>query len=145
MDTRDQQQQAPAEKILFTYSEVTSDVEIEVSPAFLIRQSKPDLGMYTWSYEVSITNHGARRLQLLNRHWIITDGRGVIEEVKGRGVVGEQPILLPTTTFRYSSGCPLRTPTGNMRGWYEFVDLDSQERFKAKIPLFFLRIEENLH
>jgi ApaG protein len=117
----------------------TLDVEIKVRPEFLPRQSRVDQNMFTWTYLVSITNYGSRRVQLLNRHWIITDGKGRVEHVKGSGVIGEQPILLPNTSFSYTSGCPLKTPTGNMRGWYEFLDLDTNKKFKARIPLFFLR------
>ncbi|MCX6126053.1 MAG: Co2+/Mg2+ efflux protein ApaG [Proteobacteria bacterium] len=120
-------------------------MEIQVRPGYLSRQSRPDQHMFAWSYEVTITNHSTRRLQLLNRHWIITDGRGVIEEVQGAGVIGDQPIILPNAAFRYTSGCPLRTPTGNMRGWYDCVDLDTREKIKVRIPLFFLRSGGILH
>lgn len=129
----------------FTYSERTSDIEVQVRPSYLIKQSRPDQEMYCWSYMVTIKNNGTGRLQLLNRHWIITDGRGRVEEIKGNGVVGEQPIILPGTTYSYTSGCPLRTSTGNMRGWYEYVDIDTRTRIKTKIPVFFLRSDMTNH
>ncbi|MCX6119020.1 MAG: Co2+/Mg2+ efflux protein ApaG [Proteobacteria bacterium] len=129
----------------FTYRENTEGVEIQVRPEYLPRHSRPDQGMYTWSYTVTMINHGSRRLQLLNRLWIITDGKGRIDEVSGVGVIGEQPILLPNTSYTYTSGCPLKTPTGNMRGWYDFVDLDTNQKIKTRIPLFFLRSDIVLH
>jgi ApaG protein len=137
--------QPSVEANTYTYSETTADIEIRVRPEFLPRQSRPDQHMFTWAYHVSMLNKGSKRVQLQSRHWLITDGLGRLEEVYGAGVIGEQPILVPGASFAYSSGCPLRTTTGNMRGWYEFVDLDSCERMKVRIPLFFLRSPEALH
>lgn len=129
----------------FVYVETSRDIEVTVRPEFLPRHSRVDQNVYAWSYHVTITNHGSRRIQLLRRHWIITNGQGVREDIHGDGVVGEQPIILPQQSYSYSSGCPLRTPTGNMRGWYECVDLDTREKFQTRIPLFFLRAPAIVH
>ena len=91
-----------------------------------------------------ITNNGTAAAQLMSRHWIITDGNGKVEEVKGAGVVGEQPVLKPGATFEYTSFCPLPTATGNMRGTYQMLD-EKGNHYNAKIPLFFLRDLRNFH
>lgn len=129
----------------FVYTETSGDLEVFVRPEFLRRHSRPDQNVFAWSYHVTIQNNGSRRIQLLRRHWIITNGQGIREEVHGEGVIGEQPIILPNQSYAYTSGCPLRTPTGNMRGWYECVDLDTREKVRAKIPLFFLRAPATIH
>ena len=126
------------------YVEVTDDIEIKVEPAFVEEQSRPELSYYFFAYHVKIRNLGARTVQLLSRHWIITDGSGVTEEVKGPGVIGEQPKLAPGNEFEYTSFCPLTTPTGNMRGTYQMED-NLGNRFEARIPLFFLRTPLSLH
>lgn len=129
----------------FVYAETSNDMEVSVRPEFLQKHSRPDQGVFAWSYHITIQNNSSRRIQLLSRHWIITNGQGVREDVVGDGVVGEQPIILPGRSYTYASGCPLRTPTGNMRGWYDCVDLDTREKIRAKIPLFFLRAPPTLH
>jgi ApaG protein len=101
-------------------------------------------GRYAFSYEITITNHSQQAVQLLNRHWIITHGNGGVEEVKGEGVVGEQPRLTPGQSHTYSSGAMIPTPSGSMKGSYEFVT-DSGERFHAEIPEFVLAAPEALH
>lgn len=143
-DTSPSSRQTNPSALDFTYTERTDGVCVYVRPSYLPQQSRPDHQMYTWAYRVTIENQSSRRIQLMGRHWIITDGRGLVEEVQGTGVVGEQPIILPGRSFTYSSGCPLRTPTGNMRGWYLCVDLDTREKFKVRIPVFFLRRSEDL-
>lgn len=120
------------------YSEVSSHIQIEVDPAFVPEQSSPEQGFFFFSYRIKISNHGTTSAQLLRRHWIIKDGAGDVREVHGDGVVGEQPLIRPGESFEYTSFCPLTTPTGNMRGSYEFVD-EAGARFTARIPLFFLR------
>lgn len=130
---------------LYVYHEASDEMEVSVRPEFLPKHSRPDQGVFAWSYHITITNTGTRRIQLLRRHWIITNGHGVREEVIGDGVIGEQPIILPGQSYSYASGCPLRTPTGNMRGWYDCVDLDTRDKVRAKIPLFFLRAPATLH
>ncbi|MBI2768186.1 MAG: Co2+/Mg2+ efflux protein ApaG [Burkholderiales bacterium] len=110
---------------------------IEVNPQFLPEQSAPAQGVYSFSYTITITNAGEVPAQLISRHWLITDATGQLEEVKGLGVVGHQPLLKPGESFQYSSGCRLRTPTGSMHGTYFFVAEDG-ERFEAEIPAFVL-------
>ena len=126
------------------YREQTRQIEIDVDPAFVPEQSSPDEKYFFFSYRVRITNHGSEPVQLLRRHWIITDGTGEVHEVKGEGVIGKQPRLAPGESFEYSSFCPLPTPTGNMRGTYQMV-AEGGEQFAIKIPLFFLRDTRALH
>jgi ApaG protein len=129
----------------FLYVQSTKEVTVEVWPEFLPNQSKVSQSVYSWAYHVKIRNESKNRIQLINRMWIITNGARKIEEVYGSGVCGEQPIILPECHYVYTSGCPLRTPTGSMRGWYEFTDIDSQEKFRVRIPLFFLRTPSQVH
>ncbi len=119
------------------YEAVTNDIRVTVEPAFLDAQSDPDNDRYVWSYTIGIENQGGRTVQLLNRHWMITNALGVTEEVRGPGVVGEQPVLKPGERFDYTSGAPLTTPSGFMRGAYEMVD-EAGERFSIDIPAFSL-------
>jgi ApaG protein len=119
------------------YSETTEEIDITVEPEFLPDRSQPDAGRWFWAYTIRIRNNGARTVQLLHRHWRITDANGRLEEVKGPGVVGEQPILRPGDTFSYTSGCPLPTPSGIMVGSYRFVDEDGRP-FDVAIPAFSL-------
>src|SRR4051812_36772053 len=110
------------------YREITHNIQIEVEPRFVPEESFPERGYYFFSYTIRITNFGEQPTRLLSRHWIITDGRGQVHEMKGAGVVGEQPRLEPGQTFEYSSFCPLPTPTGNMRGAY-LMQLEAGEEF----------------
>jgi len=110
---------------------------VEVEPAFLAEQSAPEQGVFTFSYTITITNVGEVAAQLISRHWVITDSAGAIQEVKGLGVVGHQPLLQPGQSFQYSSGCRLATPTGTMRGSY-FCVADDGERFETAIEPFVL-------
>lgn len=119
------------------YVATTGAVTVRVQPTFLPRQSDPDAGQYVWAYEITIENDGDRTIQLLNRYWHITDGLGRIEEVRGAGVVGQQPVLEPGQNFSYASGCPLGTPSGIMAGHFEMVDEDG-ERFLVQTPAFSL-------
>jgi len=119
------------------YSETTEQIDITVEPEFLPDRSEPDSGRWFWAYTIRIRNNGTRTVQLLHRHWRITDANGRLEEVKGPGVVGEQPILRPGDTFAYTSGCPLPTPSGIMVGAYRFVDEDGRP-FDVAIPAFSL-------
>lgn len=109
----------------------------EVSPQYLLEQSAPDHGLYGFSYTVTMTNTGEVPAQLISRHWVISDANGHTEEVKGLGVVGQQPLLKPGESFQYTSGSRLRTTSGTMHGSYFFVAEDG-ERFEAVIPLFVL-------
>ncbi len=90
------------------YTAVTRDVQITVMPQYLADQSDPDESRYVWAYTIEIANLGRRTVQLVARHWVITDATGKVETVSGLGVVGEQPVLNPGETFRYTSGCPSR-------------------------------------
>jgi ApaG protein len=126
------------------YYESTQGIEVEVTPEFIPGESNPLESRFLFSYNITIRNKGETEVQLLTRHWIITDGAGVVREVKGPGVIGEQPKLRPGEKFEYSSFCPLTTPTGNMRGTFQMVNhLGAQ--FDVKIPLFFLRDTRSLH
>jgi ApaG protein len=107
-------------------------------------KSDPEAGQYLFGYHVTITNTGGAEAKLISRHWIITDGNNHVEEVRGEGVVGHQPLLKPGDSFEYTSACPLSTPTGNMRGSYQLVDHDGK-RMTVRIPLFFLRHPDTFH
>ena len=119
---------------------------VEVVPQYLPEQSAPAQGVYSFSYTITITNTGEVPAQLISRHWHITDATGQVEQVKGLGVVGHQPLLKPGESFQYTSGCRLRTPSGTMHGTYFFVAEDG-ERFEASIPMFVLAdgSERTLH
>lgn len=119
------------------YEETTDGVRVTVRPIYLEDQSSPADDHYVWAYQVTIENRGARTVQLLNRHWKITDAHGRLQEVRGPGVVGEQPVLKPGERFEYTSGTPLSTPSGIMVGAYEMVREDGA-RFDVRIPAFSL-------
>ena len=110
---------------------------VEVEPAYLAEQSAPEQGVFTFSYTITITNVGEVAAQLISRHWLITDSAGAVQEVKGLGVVGHQPLLQPGQSFQYTSGCRLPTPSGTMQGSY-FCVADDGERFEAEIAPFVL-------
>ena len=119
------------------YEATTRRIRVSVEPVFLDEQSAPDEDHYVWAYQVKIGNDGIEPVQLLNRHWQISDARGQLQEVKGEGVVGEQPMLKPGEVFEYTSGTPLATPSGIMFGSYE-METKTGERFSIKIPAFSL-------
>lgn len=119
------------------YRAVTRQIEVTVEPNFLQEKSSVDDRRYFWSYTVVITNTGEETVQLRSRHWIITDGSGRREEVRGDGVVGEQPVLGPGEHFEYTSSVPLATPTGFMEGSYQ-METESGERFDIDVPAFSL-------
>jgi ApaG protein len=119
------------------YSETTRSIRIDVEPFYLAEQSEPDKERWVFGYRVRIENHGTETVQLLTRHWRITDGLGRVVEVRGEGVVGEQPLLEPGESFQYTSGTPLPTPTGIMAGSYQMVS-GTGERFEVEIPAFSL-------
>jgi ApaG protein len=114
-------------------------IRVEVTTSYLDEQSSPSEQRYVFSYTITIRNEGQRSARLLMRHWIITDANGRVKEVRGEGVVGEQPHLEPGQGFRYSSGAVLETPVGTMEGRYEMVDAEGQH-FDAPIPPFRLAI-----
>ena len=109
----------------------------QVEPQYLAEQSDPAAGVYLFAYTITITNTGQVAALLTARHWTIEDMRGHVEEVNGVGVVGQQPLLRPAESFQYTSGAPLRTATGTMRGSY-FCVAEDGTRFEAEIPLFVL-------
>jgi ApaG protein len=119
------------------YSETTRSINVTVQPFYLEDQSTPDEGRYVWAYHVRIENQGGETVQLRNRHWKITDSRGQVQEVRGPGVVGEQPVLGPGESFEYTSGTPLPTPSGIMVGRYE-METPTGENFWVRIPAFSL-------
>ena len=119
------------------YEAVTRDIRVAVVPDFLDDQSEPSEGRFLWSYHITIENTGGVAVQLLSRHWRITDSRGRVREVRGAGVVGEQPVIQPGSAFEYTSGAPLETPSGFMTGTYH-VRAVSGENFEIDIPLFAL-------
>lgn len=119
------------------YVATTRGIAVSVEPTYLDARSSPDSSQYFWAYRVRIENQGLETVHLLNRHWMITNARGEFTEVKGPGVVGEQPILKPGESFEYTSGAPLNTPTGMMGGAYE-MENESGERFNIEIPTFSL-------
>ena len=121
----------------YPYSAETNGIVVSVAPHYLEAQSKPAENAYFWSYQIEIVNNSEQRVQLLNRRWDITDATGACEIVEGAGVVGDQPVLDPGDSYTYSSGCPLRTPSGFMVGKYEMT-LDSGERFWIDVPAFAL-------
>lgn len=110
---------------------------VEVQPQFLPDQSAPEQGLYSFAYTITISNAGDVPAQLISRHWIITNELGETEEVKGLGVVGQQPLLKPGESFEYTSGCRLRTASGTMQGHY-FCVAEDGERFEVEIPEFVL-------
>jgi ApaG protein len=126
------------------YVEVTRNIEVRVEPLYVANQSRPEESYYFFAYKVHLKNLGTVPVQLLSRHWTITDGQGHTEEVQGPGVVGQQPRLEAQQTYEYTSFCPLPTPTGNMRGTYTMTT-DSGEQFNVEIPVFFFRIPELMH
>jgi ApaG protein len=121
------------------YRAVTHDIAVSVEPVYLDGQSEPDAGRYVWAYHIVIENSSNRTVQLQSRYWRIVDENGRIEEVRGPGVVGEQPILNPGDSYSYSSGCPLTTPSGTMVGRYQMRD-ESGRDFEVDIPAFSLDV-----
>ena len=119
------------------YTKTTNKINITVNPYYLEDQSEPDDQHFVWAYQVTINNLGKEIVQLKNRFWKITDSNGIKQEVRGEGVVGEQPILNPGEKFQYTSGTPLTTPSGFMEGYYE-METKGGTKFDASIPLFSL-------
>lgn len=116
---------------------VTRNIRVTVEPEYAAGRSNPQQNQWFWLYTVRVSNEGRETVQLISRHWIITDAMGKVDEVRGPGVVGKQPILKPGESFEYTSGCPLGTPFGSMRGTYQMVT-DRQAQFDVEIPTFTL-------
>jgi ApaG protein len=123
---------------------VTNGIRVEVLSRHAPENSRPGQDEWVFQYTVRITNQGPETVQLLSRHWIITDAFHHTEEVRGPGVVGEQPVLAPGESFKYSSWCPLKTPTGMMRGAYRMVRPDGSQ-FEIEIAPFALRARYTVH
>jgi ApaG protein len=119
------------------YAAVTRHIRVTVNPTYLDEKSAPEDQHFVWAYEVSIENMGSETVQVLGRHWRITDARGETHEVRGSGVIGEQPVLEPGDRFDYTSGTPLATPSGIMQGTYQ-MENERGERFDITIPAFSL-------
>ena len=121
-----------------SYTQTTRGIEVTVQPFFLDDQSDPEERRFVWAYRVQIRNIGAETVQLLRRRWMITDGLGQVIEVEGPGVIGETPVLEQGENFEYTSGTPLQTPTGFMRGVYQMIAAATGETFEIAIPAFSL-------
>ncbi len=119
-------------------------ISISVNTAYLAEQSDPSADRYVFAYTITIANTGTVAAQLISRHWIITDAENVTQEVKGLGVVGEQPLLRPGESFEYTSGTAMATPVGTMHGTYQMVAEDGN-KFDAEIPVFTLSMPRILH
>lgn len=119
------------------YRAHTRSIQVTVSPRFIEDRSSPDDDYYFWAYTIEIANHGRETVQLKTRHWRITDALGRLQEVRGPGVVGEEPVLAPGQSFEYTSGVPLTTPSGFMEGSYGMVTAGG-ERFDIEVPAFSL-------
>lgn len=128
---------ADALAMLFPNVATTRGVTVRVAVSYLAEQSDPSISRWFWSYHVRIENGSDRSVQLLSRSWRIVDGRGVVHEVHGEGVVGEMPLIPPGGSFDYVSGCPLDSPTGSMSGSYRMVD-ENGNSFDVEIPAFAL-------
>ena len=124
-------------KEFFPYAEATDTVVVRVSVSYLPDQSEPRRGRWFWAYHIRIENEGDSSVQLLTRHWEITDGRGARHTVEGEGVVGEQPVIAPGGSYDYVSGCPLATPNGMMQGSYRMIREDGA-MIDVAIPRFTL-------
>lgn len=123
------------------YKAVTHGIEVTVEPFYIEEQSDPDENRYVFGYRVTIVNNSNGTVQLHSRYWQITDANGYVEEVRGDGVVGEQPILEPGDSFQYTSGCPLKTTSGVMVGRYQMLGMGN-DAFEVDIPAFSLDLPE---
>ncbi len=119
------------------YTATTRNIKITVLPMFLAEQSFEEERNFIWAYTIQMENYGSETVQLLNRYWKITDANGVVQEVRGAGVVGEHPVLAPGERYQYTSGCTLPTPSGIMTGYYE-MQTQAGEHFPVEIPAFSL-------
>lgn len=120
------------------------EIAVTAIPQYIAEQSDPANDSYVFAYAITIENVGTVPAQLISRHWIITDGSGEVQEVRGLGVVGRQPLLQPGEKFEYTSGCQLDTPVGTMRGSYQMTAVDGKQ-FEAQVPEFTLAVPRVLH
>jgi ApaG protein len=126
------------------FESLTNNILITAMPVYIDERSAPEESRYFWAYRIAIQNRGIGSVQLISRYWHIVDGSGHVEEVRGEGVVGEQPLIGPGEIFEYTSGCPLNTPSGFMRGTYRMLD-ESGRQFDAEIPGFPLDLPDAKH
>lgn len=119
------------------YTKTTKDIKVTVLPHYLDKQSEPDDDVYVWAYTIQLENHSKGAVKLLNRYWRITDSMGRVQEVRGSGVVGENPVIAPGEAFQYTSGVPLKTPSGIMVGQYE-MSLENGDKINIAVPAFSL-------
>jgi ApaG protein len=124
---------------------LTRGVRIVAQPRYVPEQSDPSARRFFFSYHITIRNEGQAQVQLMSRHWVITNGEGKVEEVRGPGVVGHQPILAAGEAFEYTSACPLDTPVGTMHGEFNMVQTDTRETFDARIAPFRLAVPNALN
>lgn len=124
------------------YHATTNGIRVTVMPVYIDERSSPQEGKHFWAYRVVVANEGNATVQLVSRYWHITDAKGHVEEVRGKGVVGEQPILRPGDTFEYTSGCPLNATSGFMRGHYSMVG-EYGDKFDIAIPAFPLDLPDS--
>ena len=123
------------------YRQTTRAIQVTVEPTFVETESSPEESRYFWAYKIEISNLGGEVVKLRSRHWRITDANGRVEDVRGAGVVGKQPVLKPGETFAYTSGCPLSTPSGIMVGTYQMQN-EAGEMFAIAIPAFSLDVPD---
>ena len=119
-------------------------IEVQAVSQFIDEQSDVDADRYVFAYHITVRNTGKVAAQLLSRHWVITDAEGAVQEVRGEGVIGQQPVLRPGEQFEYTSGCTIATPVGTMKGSYQMVAEDGT-RFDAMVPEFTLAMPRTLH
>jgi ApaG protein len=120
------------------FEQQTSGLMVRVEPQYLDEESEPEENRFVWAYTIEIENHSPESVQLMSRHWRITDANGVTQEVRGSGVVGQQPVIPPGESFRYTSAAPLTAPSGVMVGAYSMLRLDDGESFDIAVPAFAL-------
>ncbi len=125
------------------YEAITRNIRVSVTPQYLETESRPDQNRYFWAYTIVIENEGDESVQLRSRYWQITDAKGHVEEVRGAGVVGEQPHIEPGGSYQYTSGCPLEEPSGIMVGSYQMVS-EAGDKFEISIPAFSLDSPDGL-
>ena len=125
-----------------TSEATTKSIKVKVKSQYDPSRSNPNQNQWFFLYTVRITNEGSETVQLMSRHWVITDGMGKVQEVRGPGVVGNQPVLAPGESFEYTSGCPLTVPFGSMQGTYQMVN-DREEQFDIEIAPFVLMEPQN--
>lgn len=124
------------------FTETTNNITVNVLPVYIDEQSDPENNRYFWAYRIVIENYSGKTVQLLSRYWHITDANGHVEEVRGEGVVGEQPILADGEEYAYTSGCPLTTSSGIMKGHFTMREEITRHQFEIEVPAFSLDLPD---